>query len=91
VATEPFAVRTLKQFHDFHKKIQNLWHVFSTRKATINPPRFTTQFTTTSPQKTIVKHALFLKHPSKTPTKQQSPGEDTLSPGPNFFLVKRSA
>jgi hypothetical protein len=45
----------------------------ATRKPTINPPRFTTQFTTISPQKTTLKNPLFPKHPPKTPQNSKAP------------------
>jgi hypothetical protein len=48
-------------------------HLLS-RKNDRQSTSFTTQFTTTSPQKTIRYTALFPKHPSKMPVKQQNPG-----------------
>jgi hypothetical protein len=41
------------------------WHVFRRQKTAINTPRFTTQSTTTSPQKHNTKTPLFAKTPSK--------------------------
>jgi hypothetical protein len=78
----PQAEDLLLSFQIFHKKIQIPWRVFTRRKTTINPPRFTTQFTTNSPQKTIHKTPLFLKHPSKMPIKTAKP---RVSPGLHFF------
>jgi hypothetical protein len=47
---------------------------FSPRKTSINAPRFTTHFTTISPQKTTFCTALFAKHPLKIQQKEQNPG-----------------
>jgi hypothetical protein len=48
-------------------------------------PTFTTQFTTTSPQKNHQLHRTFPETPLKTPVKQQNPGADRLAPGLTFF------
>jgi hypothetical protein len=48
-------------------------------------PTFTTQFTTTSPQKNHQLHRTFPETPLKIPVKQQNPGADRLAPGLTFF------
>jgi hypothetical protein len=60
---------------------------FQPPKTTINPPRFTTQLTTTSPLKTTFKHPLFPKHPSKTPINSKAPD----FAGALLFSAKQSA
>jgi hypothetical protein len=55
---------------------------FQRSKTTIQKPQLHQQFTTTSPQKTIHKHAHFPKHPSKTPVKAAKP---RIAPGLRFF------
>jgi hypothetical protein len=47
---------------------------FSPRKNDHQRTTFYHAFTTISPQKNHVLHALFPKHPLKTPAKQQNPG-----------------
>jgi hypothetical protein len=55
---------------------------FVSKKTVINAPRSTTLFTTNSPRKNHVLHALFPKPPLKTPAKTTKP---RLAPGSHFF------
>jgi hypothetical protein len=67
---------------NFHRIILKIWHISKSAKSTITQPGFTTQFTTTSPQKHHAKTPLFPEPPLKTPIKRQK------SPFPaayNFF------
>jgi hypothetical protein len=58
------------------------WQIFQPAKSTINQPGFTTQFTTTSPQKHHAKTPAFSEPPSKTPMKHQ---KSTFAAACNFF------
>jgi hypothetical protein len=48
------------------KNISKSWHVFGRQKSVVQAPRFTMQFTTTSPRFTIKKHHKNAKTPAKT-------------------------
>jgi hypothetical protein len=56
---------------------------FQLPKSTVNQPPFTTQFTTTSPQKHHAKTPVFRKPPQKNAPKTP---KNTLSRPPQFFL-----
>jgi hypothetical protein len=49
----------------FHRNLSKKWQNFIAQITTINPSRFTTQITTTSPQKTTQFHPLFPGSPVK--------------------------
>src|ERR1700730_18747104 len=56
----------------FQKNISKIWRVFSRQKNVVQAPRFTTQFTTTSPRFTIKKTPKNTKPPAKTTLRHEN-------------------